>query len=138
MNTTISVDGWKKSAIQVAAEIMNAKYHFSQDIQKVQEKYQVPNYVFRCHPSDGRAVDVNTGLYLEKARYSTLEEAVENLDILSQGLRVYQDGNEYHYAIGDLFSSYAQMIPHRQAGQIWADLSEGQLYRTDDDSQEEE
>ena len=78
MNTTISADGWKKSAIQVAAEIMNAKHHFSQDIQKIQEKYRMLNYVFRCHPSEGRAVDVTSGLYLEKARYGTLEEAVEN------------------------------------------------------------
>lgn len=89
-----------KSAIQVANEFLEVRLSFEKDLKEILEKYEVKNNIFVCN-SMGMAEECHKGYYGELNTYPTLEEAVRNCNIISQGIRIH-DGQ---YSIGNLYNN---------------------------------
>lgn len=94
----------QKSAIQIVAEVCEAKKSFFENLTQLNEKFNIRNNVFACD-SNGYSQELKTGYYGEVATYGTIDEAAANCNILLQGVRVH-DGK---FSVGNLYANLSDV-----------------------------
>lgn len=94
----------QKSIIQVIGEMLMAKETFGEHLQSICEKYQIKDNIFVLG-ADHDAVEPQSGYYGEVATYESLEEALDNLSVISQGIRVH----EGKFSVGNLYKNLSDV-----------------------------
>lgn len=87
-----------KSNIQIITELMKKKALFCEELSELNEQYIIENNVFVCGVN-GEIQEPTHGYMGLVKEFDTLDEALDDFDILSQGIRIkegkYQVGYVY-------------------------------------------
>lgn len=86
-----------KSAIQIIAEMLVVKEAFKNNLIMLNDHYTINDNVFVCD-ARGNAQELKEGYYSEVATFDTIEEAMEDFNIMCQGFRIH-DGK---FSVGNL------------------------------------
>lgn len=88
-----------KSNIQVIVELLEAKSKFFNGLAQIMEQYRIKDNVFCCGVN-GVVEEPDHGYFGQVKEYANLSEAMEDFNILSQGVRIQGDkvfvGNLYN------------------------------------------
>lgn len=104
MNSLPNAHMKQKSAIQLVAEVLEAKESFFAGLREITEKYDVKDNIFCCSAS-GDCHELKEGYFGQVAEYDNITEAKQNCNVLLQGVRVHGD----KYAVGNLYKNLADV-----------------------------
>ena len=96
-----------KSVIQLITEGLEAKQNFANNLESLVNDYDIKDNVFCCDRG-GEIQECSDGFFGQLVTYPNLEEAFRNLNIYTQGIRVYEAG----YAVGNLYKNLSDANEH--------------------------
>lgn len=94
----------QKSAIQIIGEMLMAKEAFGNHLQSINEQYQIKDNIFVCGGNHD-AIEPQEGYYGEVATYESLEDALENFNVITQGIRIH----EGKFSVGNLYKKLSDV-----------------------------
>ena len=89
-----------KSAIQIMNEMIDTRNKFHECLIQINKKFDIKNHIFVCDVH-GEATELNNGYFVESQKYDTLEDAINNLNIFTQGIWI----TENQFSVGNIYQN---------------------------------
>ena len=93
-----------RSAIDLICEGLRAKQNFANNLEYLCDKYEIKDNIFACG-ADGELEECSEGYFGQVKEYPSLNEAMKELNVYCQGIRV-KNGK---YAVGNLYQNLADV-----------------------------
>jgi len=109
---------YTQSLIQQRINIVESKYRFEEKLKQILENYTVKDNVVVFNGRD--VVDIEEGYFVRKEEYGTLEEAIRNINLNTQGIRIIEEGEEgdHKFIIGDVCRSLNECMMEKSVYNI--------------------
>lgn len=93
-----------RSAISLITEGLQLKQTFANNLEYLVENYSVTDNVFCCD-KDGELQEPDHGYFGSTVTYASLQEAMKDMNIYTQGIRVHND----LYTLGNLYENLSDV-----------------------------
>lgn len=98
---------YTKSLIQQYREILNIKESVTEKLTDLVETYTVIDNIFMVH--DLTPVEVDKGYFVPYSEYTSIDEAVKNMDIVKDSIRIQ---NSKVFTIGRVYNNLSECSDH--------------------------